>query len=116
MPKAQLLTTIPGLSVFGALLILTEIGDIQRFPSSDHLGSYAGLVPSVYSSGGKTKHGRLTKQGSKYLRWMLVEAVIHAAWKDQRLATLHKRVAATHGKQSARVTVAPSYSGSSMRC
>lgn len=105
-PEAQLLTTIPGISVFGALLILSEIGDIHRFPSSDHLCSYAGLVPSVYWSGGKTKHGRLTKQGSKYLRWMLVEAAIHGARKDQRLAALHKRVAAKHGKQSARIAVA----------
>lgn len=105
-PEAQLLTTIPGLSVLGALLILSEIGDIQRFPSSDHLCSYAGLVPSVYSSGGKTKHGRLTKQGSKYLRWMLVEAAIHAARKDQRLAALHKRVAAKQGTHSARIAVA----------
>jgi transposase len=105
-PQAQLLTTIPGISVFGALLILSEIGDIHRLPSSDHLCSYAGLVPSVYSSGGKTKHGRLTKQGSKYLRWMLVEAAIHAARKDQRLAALHKRVAAKHGTHSARIAVA----------
>jgi len=105
-PEAQLLTTIPGISVFGALLILSEIGDIGRFPSSDHLCSYAGLVPSVYSSGGKTKHGRLTKQGSKYLRWMLVEAAIHAARKDQRFAALHRRVMIKHGKQSARIAVA----------
>jgi hypothetical protein len=89
-----------------ALLILSEIGDIGRFPSSDPLCSYAGLVLSIYSSGGKTKHGRLTKQGSKYLRWMLVEAAIHGARKDQRLAALHKRVAAKHGQQSARIAVA----------
>lgn len=77
-PQARLLQTMPGIGAYSALLILSEIGDIQRFPDSRHLCSYAGLVPSVHASGGKTRLGRLTKQGSSWLRWILVELSVHA--------------------------------------
>ena len=76
--QAQLLMTVPGVSYYSALLILSEIGQIERFPSAKHLCSYAGLVPSVYSSGSKSFHGRITKQGSRWLRWICVEINIHA--------------------------------------
>ncbi len=75
--QAMLLTTIPGIGYFSALLIVSEIGDIQRFPSAKKLCSYAGLVPRVYSSGGKTRYGSITKQGSRWLRWILVETSKH---------------------------------------
>jgi len=58
------LCTMPGIGAYSALLILSEIGDVHRCPDSRHLCSYAGLVPSVHASGGKTRLGRLTKQGS----------------------------------------------------
>ena len=68
---AKLLMTIPGISFFSALLIVSEIGDVSRFPDAYHLVSYAGLAPSTHSSGGTTYHGRITKQGSPELRWIL---------------------------------------------
>jgi transposase len=68
---AKLLMTIPGISFFSALLIVSEIGDVSRFPDAYHLVSYAGLAPSTHSSGGTTYHGRITKQGSSELRWVL---------------------------------------------
>ncbi len=43
---ASLLMTIPGIGYYSALFIVSEIGDINRFPDSYHLCSYAGLVPS----------------------------------------------------------------------
>lgn len=72
-PQARLLTTIPGVSYVSALTIMAEIGDIHRFPSPKKLMGYAGLVPSTYSSGDKIRHGRITKQGSKWLRWTMIE-------------------------------------------
>ena len=60
---ARLLVTIPGVGYYGALLIKSEIGDINRFPSAKQLCSYAGLIPSTYSSGNTTFHGHITKQG-----------------------------------------------------
>ncbi|WP_320412506.1 transposase [Candidatus Manganitrophus noduliformans] len=52
-----------------------EIDDIERFPHSAKLAAYAGLVPSTYSSGGKTYHGHLLRMTNKWLKWALVEAV-----------------------------------------
>jgi transposase len=71
---AQLLMSIPGISFYSALLIASEIGDINRFPDAGHLVSYAGLAPSTYSSGNTVYHGSITKQGSPYLRWILTHA------------------------------------------
>lgn len=57
--------TIPGIGEFFARLIEAEIDDISRFRTLKKLAAYAGLVPSTYSSGGKTYHGRTVKQGNK---------------------------------------------------
>lgn len=76
-PQAELLTTIPGISYVSALSIISEIGDIRRFPSAKKLCGYAGLVPSTYSSGGKTAHGKITKTGSKWLRYVMIEVAQH---------------------------------------
>ena len=54
--------SIPGISFYSALFIISEIGDINRFPDSGHLVSYAGLAPSTRSSGNKVYHGPITKQ------------------------------------------------------
>jgi transposase len=51
---ARLLMTIPGISFFSALLIISEIGEIDRFEDSSGLVGYSGLAPSTHSSGGKT--------------------------------------------------------------
>lgn len=104
--QARLLTTIPGIAYYSALLIVSEIGDISRFPSAKKLCSYAGLVPSVHSSGGKTRYGSITKQGSKWLRWILVELSHHFSKNDGRLMRLYMRTMRRHGKNTARVAVA----------
>jgi transposase len=70
---SKLLMTIPGVGYYSALLIISEIGDVNRFPDSAHLCSYAGLTPSTHSSGGVTYHGHITKTGSRHLRWVLIE-------------------------------------------
>ena len=105
-PEARLLATIPGIGYYSALLILAEIGDINRFPSAKKLCSWAGLVPSTYSSGGRTYHGRLTKQGSRWLRWILTEAAPHGARGSRRLRALRERVARRGGRNAAKMAVA----------
>jgi transposase len=105
-PQAQLLCTMPGIGAYSALLILSEIGDVHRFPDSRHLCSYAGLVPSVHASGGKTRLGRLTKHGSSWLRWILVELSMHAINGAPRFRRLYYRVARKHGRNTGRVAVA----------
>jgi len=92
---AQLLATIPGIGVTLAMLISTEIDGIERFRSPSKLCSYAGLVPSTHSSGGKTYHGKITSEGNRWIRWALVEAVVPASYADdeirERLNTLRKK-------------------------
>jgi transposase len=105
-PQAQLLMTVPGISYYSALLILSEIGEVQRFPDAKHLCSYAGLVPSVYSSGSKSFHDRITKQGSRWLRWICVEISIHAANGDAGFQKVYRRVARRRGFATAKVAVA----------
>jgi len=105
-PDAQLLCTMPGIGAYSALLILSEIGDVHRFPDSRHLCSYAGLVPSVHASGGQTRLGRLTKQGSKWLRWILIELSLHAINGAPQFRRLYYRVAKKHGGNTGRVAVA----------
>ena len=79
--EINLLTTIPGIGIYSAMIILSEIGDIHRFTSEEKLYSYAGVTPSVHQSGENTYYGHITKRGSKHLRWILTEAVrVHLIW------------------------------------
>jgi transposase len=105
-PQAELLTTIHGIGYSSALLIVSEIGDITRFPNAKKLCSYAGLVLSVYSSGDKTRHGNITKLGSKRLRWILIVLSQHFTKSCGRMERMYKRIAFKHGKNTACVAVA----------
>jgi transposase len=68
---AMLLTSIPGISYYGAMIILTEIGEIHRFPHPKKLCSYAGLVPRTIQSGTHVYHGRILKECNQNLKWIL---------------------------------------------
>jgi transposase len=68
-PNIQLLKTLPGVANILAIVIEHEMGSVDRFPSSAHFASYAGTVPTVKSSGGTTRYGRLRKQSNQYLKW-----------------------------------------------
>lgn len=103
----QILTTIPGIGTYSATLIYAEIGEIDRFPSSEKLCGYAGLVPSTYQSGHTIYHGRLTKEGSAYLRWILIECTqIHVMNANSHLTRYWNRLCKRIGKQKAIVATA----------
>jgi transposase len=105
-PRVRWVRTIPGLGRFFSVLVVNEVGDIRRFPTPEKFCSYAGLVPSVYASGGKVFHGRLTKQGNKWLRWAVVEAVRPAVQTDPELRTYHARLRQRKGPNPAKVATA----------
>ena len=84
--------SIPGIGDILAVTIRYEIDDISRFVSSSKLCSYAGLVPSTYSSGNRTFQGRITKQGNKWLRWALIEAAQRAPLFDMWLREFYNRI------------------------
>ena len=100
---AMLLTTIPGVGYYNALLLVAEIGDVNRFPDSERLCSYARLVPSVSRSGSKTVYGPITKEGSKWIRWALVQSVHAHIRQDTGLSRFYHRLARKKGKQIATV-------------
>jgi len=89
-----------------ALLVKAEIGDISRFRSGDHLCSYAGIVPSTHSSGGVTRHGRITREGSRWLRWAAVEAAMTHIKYDTAITRAYHRIAERRGRQVAIVAAA----------
>lgn len=72
------LMTLPGIRAQAAMIILSAVGDVDRFPTPRQLASYSGLVPSVYRSDETVRYGRITNRGRPLLRWILVEAA-HAA-------------------------------------
>lgn len=94
------LTSLPGVGRYTALLILSEIGEIDRFPDGDHLAAYAGLVPMVRASGGRTRLGPVTKRGSAWLRWALVEAAQRAARRPGPFRERYERLGAGRGRGS----------------
>lgn len=105
-PRARLLTTIPGVGYYIALLLISEIGDVRRFPDSEKLCSYAGLVPSVKRSGGSTRHGGITREGSRWMRWALTQAVhVHIRY-DTNLTRFYQRLAERKTGQEAVIATA----------
>ena len=78
------LEEIPGIGPIVATALIAEIGDWKQFRSGRNLAAWIGLVPKQHSTGGKERLGSITKQGNRYLRWLLVAgamAVIRYAKK-----------------------------------
>jgi transposase len=105
-PRVKLLMGFTGIDYYTAMLLLAEIGDVKRFPSPKKLVAYAGLAPGMRTSAGRTVRGHITKQGNKYIRWILIEAAQHASRFDPKLQDFYLRVSARRGRQRAIVAVA----------
>jgi transposase len=77
------LAEIPGIGPVVATALVAEIGDWNTFSSGRSLAAWIGLVPKQHTTGGKDRLGSITKQGNRYLRWLLVVgamAVICRSW------------------------------------
>jgi len=110
-PIALRLQQIPGIGPVLALLLRAEIGDVRRFPTPGHLASYAGLVPRVEASAGRYHYGRITRRGSPWLRWALVEAAVHGPHRADPVGRWTRRLAVRKGALKARVACARSLCG-----
>jgi transposase len=100
--------SIPGIGFVAGSTILAEIGDFRDFKTPDKLAAWTGIVSSVYQSANKLSLGRITKQGSKHLRWILVEvanAVIKVKGRN-KLKSFFLRVKARQGFKKAIVALA----------
>jgi transposase len=105
-PIAQALQGLDGIGPVVALTLHAEIGAIDRFAHWPQLACYAGLVPRVDSSGGRTRLGPITRDGSPWLRWALVEAAIHAMKRADATGRWARRLAMRKGVLKARVALA----------
>jgi transposase len=103
----QIIKTAPGVGPVTAEVVLSEIGDLSRFPNAKTICAYAGLVPAVRQTGGKkSKDLPITKQGSPLLRWALVEAAWRLVGTSPKWSAFFARLASRSGKKRAIVAVA----------
>lgn len=103
------LMSVPGIGPLTAAAYQATIDDPSRFQRSAQVGAYLGLVPSVYQSGDIDYRGRITKEGDRLLRWLLVEAAHNLLSHTQRDCALKRwgeRLEAHKGTGKARVAVA----------
>ena len=103
---AQRLMTHPGVGSVTALAMVLTLGPAERFASGKQVASYFGLIPSEHSSGGGQRLGHITKQGSSFLRFLLVEAGQSAARYDAQLGRFYRRLALRKHRGLAKVAVA----------
>ena len=105
-PVAQALQTLEGFGPVLALTVRAEVGAVDRFRHWTHLASYAGLVPRVEASAGHVRYGAITREGSPWLRWALVEAAVHAIRRSDATGKWARRLAQRKGIVKARVALA----------
>jgi transposase len=105
----KLLDDIPGIDGRAAQNILAEIGtDMSRFPTADHLASWAGMCPGNNQSAGKRRSGRMN-DGNRWLKGTLNQCAWAASRKkDSYFAAQHRRVASRRGVKRATMAVAHS--------
>ena len=101
--ESKLLMTIPGIGCIRAIEIISEIGDVNRFSSSEKLCAYSGLVPSISQSGSSLKFGSLVKQSNRILKNAFIEASWTIVQKKETnfLQEFYKKLAKKKGKQKA---------------
>lgn len=97
--------TIPGIAHPLGAVFVAEIGDITRFASASKLTCWAGLTPKRHESDIDVRRGRITKQGSRLVRWAAIASVKTVA-KSSPVAVLQERVADRRGRNIGSVAAA----------
>jgi len=105
-PFVELLRTIPGIGPISAMVLLTELIDINRFKNLDTLCGYVGLVPDIESSSDTTKVKGLTKRANTYLKHIIIEASWIAVKKDPVLMNAFNSLIKRMNKQRAIIRIA----------
>ena len=100
------LKSIPGISTFPAMVLLTEIVDINRFKGLYHLSSYVGLVPGEDSSGEQERNTGISLRRNAYLRALLIESSWIAVRKDPALLMAFDKLSQRMPKNRAIVRIA----------
>ena len=105
-PRVRRLCSIPGIGPFIATVLVLELGDIARFAHAKQVASYVGLTPRVRASGDRIRSGRITKEGNRLLRWVLVLAATQAVRRPGPLRAWFHAVKQRRGRNVARVALA----------
>jgi transposase len=100
------LNTLPSVGPVTVDVVISEVGDVDRFGSAKQVCAYAGLVPGRRSSEDRTRDLGITKEGSRLLRWALVEAAWRLVRRTNRWRTIFDALAHRRGKKKAIVAVA----------
>ena len=95
----QVIQQLPGIGPVLAAVIVAEIGDVTRFRSAAQLCSWAGLTPRHRESDTKVTRGHVTKQGSRMLRWALIEAIQRVP-ADTVTGAIKDAIIARRGKEA----------------
>jgi transposase len=104
-PGYEAVPALRGVGPVFAAVFVAEIGDVTRFANPRRLCSWAGLTPRHRESDSHVARGRISKQGSRLLRWAAVEAVSGAV-RDPQIASIKARVGAHRGRNIGRVAAA----------
>jgi transposase len=96
---------IPGIGPTLAAVFVAEVGDVSRFGTAPQLGCWAGLTPKHHESDTHVHRGRITKQGSRLVRWAAVESVKRVG-PHSRVGALRDRVADRRGANIGAVAAA----------
>jgi transposase len=105
-PAMQRLQSLPGVGVVLAATIALELGEIARFPSAEHLASYAGTTPRVHASGDRIRYGHTRPDVNRYLKWAFAEAansvaVNHTRCPERHVSQLYRRLRERKGHSQA---------------
>ena len=105
-PMMQRLASLPGVGTILSAVIAFELGLVERFGNAERFASYSGTTPRVYSSGDKTRYGRLRADVNRYLKWAFVEAanvvcMHHLRHPDRHVSRLYERLRRRRGHAKA---------------
>ena len=107
---AERIQRIPGIGPITATALVASVNDGKQFKNGRQLAAWLGLVPRQNSTGGKIKLGRITKQGDRYLRTLLIHgarsAMLAAKNKQDRVSVWIKELAERRGSKKAAVALA----------
>jgi transposase len=105
-PQVDALTELHGIALYTAMVIIGELGDVTRFRRAKQVAAYAGLTARVNQSGEHCYHGHISKQGSPWLRWVLIEAAMKLVHRDIALANFYQRIRKRSSAKVSRVAAA----------
>ena len=105
-PAAQRLMTHPGVGALTALAFVLIIGETERFQCGKQIAAYLGLVPEENSSGESRRLGHISKQGSGFMRFLLVEAAQVTVRSDGQWRSRYFHLAMRRGRKIANLAMA----------